>query len=118
MNSIFNAILTLGGLGLAFGILLAVASKVFHVEVDPKITQIKDALPGANCGACGYPGCDALAKAIAEGKVPANSCPVGGAETTAKVSEILGVEAGDDSGGKKVARVLCAGCDSISKKKF
>ena len=52
LNSVFNAVLTLGGLGLAFGILLAVASKVFHVEVDPKITQIKEALPGANCGAC------------------------------------------------------------------
>jgi len=118
LNSVFKAVVTLGGLGLAFGVLLAVASKVFHVEVDPKITKIKNALPGANCGACGYPGCDALAKAIAEGKEPANSCPVGGSETTKAVSSILGVETGEDSGGRKVARVLCSGCDTISKKKF
>ncbi|HBH12430.1 MAG TPA: electron transporter RnfB, partial [Clostridiales bacterium] len=59
MDSVLKAVATLGGLGLGFGLILAFASKVFHVEIDPKIIDVRNALPGANCGACGFPGCDA-----------------------------------------------------------
>jgi len=109
-------IASLGGLGLIFGSGLAVASKVFAVEVDPKVEQIKEALPGANCGACGYPGCDAFANGVAAGEAPANGCPVGGASSAEKIGEIMGVSAGASE--KKVARVLCQGTDCNAKDKF
>lgn len=56
--------------GLIIAILLSVAEKIFHVEVDEKEIKIRQALAGNNCGACGYAGCDALAKAIAKGEAP------------------------------------------------
>jgi len=64
-------------------------------------------LPGANCGGCGYAGCDALAEAISKGEAPVNGCPVGGAEKAAQIGEIMGVSAGDSV--KMVAYVKCAG---------
>ena len=78
MADILSPIVVLGGLGLGFGVLLSIASNIFAVKVDPKIEEIRSVLPGANCGACGFPGCDGLAKAIAEGKAPVNACSVGG----------------------------------------
>jgi len=83
----------LGGLGLGFGLLLGLASKFFSVEKDPRIDQIRENLPGANCGGCGYPGCDAFAAAVAEGKAPANGCTVSNAEARARIAAIMGVEA-------------------------
>ena len=65
--------------GLVVGIGLGLFGEKFKVEVDEKELAIRDELPGNNCGGCGFAGCDALAKAIAEGKAPANACPVGGA---------------------------------------
>ncbi|RKD33195.1 RnfABCDGE type electron transport complex subunit B [Thermohalobacter berrensis] len=116
VDSILYPILSLGGLGLLFGAGLAIASKVFAVEVDPKVEKIRAALPGANCGACGYPGCDGFANAVAEGKAPVNGCPVGGADTTEKIGEIMGVSAG--AGEKKVARVICGGTCENAKEKY
>jgi electron transport complex protein RnfB len=116
MNNILTAVLVLGGLGLLFGIGLAVASRVFAVKVDPKVEKIRLALPGANCGACGYPGCDGFANAVASGNAPVNGCPVGGAETAQKLGEIMGVNA--EAGIKKVARVICKGTDCNAKEKF
>ena len=73
---------------------------------------IGEELPGNNCGGCGFAGCDALAKAIAEGKAPANACPVGGAPVGEKIAAILGVSAG--AAEKKVAFVRCKGtCDKV-----
>lgn len=114
--AIIKAISVLGILGLVFGAVLAIASKVFHVDVDPKVTQIRAYLPGANCGACGYPGCDGMAKAMASGKASTNSCPVSSQEAVVKIAEILGVTA--EAGEKKVAKVLCKGCDSKAVKKY
>ena len=107
MNIIW-AILVLGGMGLAFGGVLTLTSKVFHVESDPRRDQVRDVLPGANCGACGFPGCDACADAIAAGKAPVNACPVGGAAAAEKIGEIMGVSAGA-AGQKLVATVACQG---------
>ena len=67
MKTILLAMLVLGALGGLFGALLAFASKIFHVEVDPKQAQIRSCLAGANCGGCGYPGCDGYAAAGAAG---------------------------------------------------
>lgn len=103
-----EAILSLGGLGLLFGLLLGVAARKFAVEKDPKAIKIAEVLPGANCGACGFPGCSGLAAAIAKGEAPVNACKVGGAAVAAKVAEIMGVEE-TDARERQVAHLLCRG---------
>ena len=95
LQNILAPALSLAALGLLFGVLLAVANKFFSVEVDPKQLKIRETLPGANCGGCGHPGCDAFAKAVAEGKAPTNGCPVCNAAQKAAIAEIMGVEAED-----------------------
>ena len=67
MKSIMIATLLVGLIGLFIGIVLGIASEKFKVVVDEKEQKIRSALPGNNCGACGYPGCDGLAHAIAKG---------------------------------------------------
>lgn len=106
-QSIALAALILGVMGLLFGVGLAYASKVFAVEVDPRVMAVREAVPGANCGACGYPGCDGFSAAVVAGKAPVNGCPVGGASVAAKVAQIMGVVAGDVV--RMVARVKCEG---------
>ena len=83
----------LGGLGLLFGLILSIASKVFYVETDPRLEPLTEALPGANCGGCGYSGCAAYAQAVLEGKAPVGKCASGGAESAEKMAEIMGVKA-------------------------
>ncbi|MCJ8499910.1 (Fe-S)-binding protein [Desulfatitalea alkaliphila] len=85
------AILLMGGLGLAVGIGLAIASKIFYVYVDPKILAVEAALPGANCGGCGYPGCSSNAEAVVAGKAAPNSCVAAGPEVAEAIAAILGV---------------------------
>ena len=85
------AIVLMGGLGLVVGIGLAIASKIFYVYVDPKILAVDDALPGANCGGCGYPGCSSNAEAIVAGKSAPNSCVAAGPEVAEAIAAILGV---------------------------
>ncbi|MDY6910150.1 MAG: RnfABCDGE type electron transport complex subunit B [Thermodesulfobacteriota bacterium] len=87
-----SAVLAIGGIGFVAGLGLAVASKVFYVFVDPKITAVEEALPGANCGGCGFPGCSGAAEAIATGKAPPNICVGGGPAVHVRVAQILGVE--------------------------
>lgn len=113
---ILSAIGVLGGIGIICGILLAIAAKLFHVDVDQKIIDVRSILPGANCGGCGFPGCDGLAAAIAEGKAPVNACPVSNSEAYEKIAEVMGVKA--EVGERKVAHVMCKGCDSNATKKY
>ncbi|MCF2670627.1 MAG: RnfABCDGE type electron transport complex subunit B [Butyricicoccus sp.] len=113
MNVVY-AVLVLFVMGVVFAILLGIAAKVFAVEVDERIPLVRECLPGANCGGCGFPGCDGLATAIVEGKAPVNGCPVGGAAAAAKIAEVMGVEA--DSSEPKVAHVHCnGGCNAKDK---
>lgn len=79
MNGILAATLMVGGTGLLIGILLGIAGKKFYVEVDERETKVREALPGNNCGGCGYPGCDGAAAAVVKGEAPVSVCPVGGA---------------------------------------
>lgn len=81
----------MGILGLVLGLGLAVASKVFYVYVDPVIAAVEAALPGANCGGCGFAGCSANAVAIVEGKSAATSCVAGGEDVAAAIAAALGV---------------------------
>ena len=101
--------------GIIVGFGLGLFGEKFKVEVDEREVAIRAELPGNNCGACGFPGCDGLARAINEGRAPVNQCPVGGAPVAAKIAGIMGVEAG--SSVKKVAFVRCGGdCEKTSKK--
>jgi len=86
-------LLVLGGLGALCGLGLAVAAKVFYVYMDPKIEAVAEALPGANCGGCGFPGCGANAEAIVKGKSSPTSCVAGGSDVGPSVAAILGVAA-------------------------
>ena len=116
LTSILIAALVLGGLGLIFGALLAVTSKVFAVPSNPKADALRECLPGANCGACGYPGCDGYASAVADGKAEVGKCPVGGAPVAAKMGEIMGVEAGAST--RMVASLNCQGSVGHCKPKY
>ncbi len=111
-----TAILVLGGLGLVGGIGLVVASRVFHVEVDPRIDLIDEILPGANCGGCGYPGCRGYAEAVVRGKAKMTDCAPGGAGAVDGIAAILGVEA--EKVEPKVAVVRCSGDQDRGKEKF
>ncbi len=113
MSILFSA-LSLGGMGLIFGLGLGYAGIKFKVEEDPKLELVREALPGVNCGGCGYAGCDAFAKAVVLGQVNANACGVGGTSTVQKVAEILGVEA--EVKQREVAYIKCDG--NLSKSVF
>ena len=80
------------GLALLFTITLGVAKVRLHVDTDPRIDRINEILPGANCGGCGAAGCSSFARAVVEGKMPADGCPVGGPDTSALIANIMGVE--------------------------
>jgi len=107
-------ILIMSTMGLLFGLGLAFASRIFRVEVDPKIEKIISALPGANCGVCGKAGCAGLAEAIAKGDVSLTGCPVAEEEAYNKIADILGVE--KEPVIKKLARVRCGGGERAGDK--
>lgn len=104
---ITSALIVMGGLGLLFGVGLALASRIFFVERDERVEKIDEVLPGANCGACGAPGCSGFAEGVVEGKYPANGCTVGGADVAVLVAQIMGTEAGEII--PEVAVVQCRG---------
>lgn len=115
ISGILTAGAVVGIVGLIIGILLGIAAKAFHVEVDEREIMVRDLLPGNNCGGCGYAGCDGLAKAIAAGEAPVNGCPVAGGEIHAKIGEVMGKTA--EASERKVAFVRCNGsCDKTSTK--
>ena len=86
-----TAIIIMGSLGVIVGLGLAVASKIFYVYVDPQVLAVDDALPGANCGGCGYPGCTPNAEAIVAGKQTPNSCVAAGEDVAEAIAAIMGV---------------------------
>jgi len=116
MGEVAIAVIVISSLGLIFGIGLSYASKIFAVKVDEKVSRIREELPGANCGACGFTGCDGYADAVASGKAEVNLCSVGGNTVAGKVAAIMGVDAGDVK--RVAARVLCNGRCSVSKEKY
>ncbi|MBQ0001173.1 MAG: RnfABCDGE type electron transport complex subunit B [Clostridiales bacterium] len=115
MSGIVIATIVVGIIGLLIGIALVFVGKKFAVEVDPKEVAVRECLPGNNCGACGFAGCDAVAAAIAKGEAHVNACPVGGQSMVDKISEIMGMKS--LTAVKKVAFVKCAGdCEHTSQK--
>lgn len=107
------ATVTIGLIGLLIGIGLVYTGKKFHVEVDERIPEVRECLPGNNCGACGFAGCDAVAEAIVKGEVPVNACPINSAENLEKIGEIMGASA--EAAEKKIAFVRCAGDSAVTE---
>ncbi len=111
MDFILMAVLVLGAIALVAAVVLYVVSKKFAVEEDPRIGEVQDILPGANCGGCGFAGCSGLAAALVkgadEGSIAGLNCPVGGEPVMSLVAQCLGVEA--VKGEPMVAVVRCNG---------
>ncbi len=102
-----ESILVLSLIGLVFGSGLAVASRFLAVKRDERLEALEEVLPGANCGACGSPGCGAFASAVIEGDAVPTGCTVGGAAVAEQIASILGVEV--ETVGAQVAHVFCQG---------
>jgi len=107
MIEILIAILTLGFLGLIFGIGLAIASKRLAIAIDPKLEQVQHLLPGSNCGACGNPGCFGFAESLISGKVSADACRVCSDEIKEKIAKVMGQAIEKQT--KKIATLHCNG---------
>ena len=116
MIPILSSVLLLAGIALVCGIVLTLTSIFLSVKEDERAVKIRDCLPGANCGACGYTGCDGYAKALSEGTAEsATLCVPGGKKAAKEIAEILGIEAGDVV--EKVAYVSCNGiCGAVERK--
>ena len=115
IQSILIPLLVLSAIGVLAGVLLALASHFFKVEENETVKAVRECLPGANCGACGFAGCDAYAEAVADGKAEANLCIPGGSDVAGQLSDILGVEV--SVGEPKVAYVNCSGdCSAVAQK--
>ncbi len=112
----FPAVISLGFIGGAFGLLLAYISRKFHVSVDKRVAEIEEVLPGANCGACGYPGCSGFAAAVAKGEADIAGCIPGGSSVADKIADIMGTETGEYV--KMMAVVHCKGGDAEAADKI
>lgn len=112
VNAILVALIIIGIIGLVVGLFLGVGGILFKVEVNEKEQKILEALPGNNCGGCGFPGCAGLAEAISKNEAQVNQCVVGGESVSLKIAEIMGTEA--SKGERKTAFVACDGhCDDV-----
>ncbi len=110
--TILVSIAALGGLTLLLAGMLILANKRLYVWEDPRIDQVEDMLPHANCGACGYPGCRPFAQALVKGDVLPGKCTVGSGEDHEKIANYLGVDLGAEE--KRVARLACAGGSNVA----
>lgn len=115
-NELLTSAIAIGIIGLIFGIILAVASKYFNVTIDVRAAQIRVELPGINCGACGYPGCDVFAEKVSAGEARVNGCPVCKKEAHMIIAKIMGVDQVDVE--PLTAVVRCIGTDDKAKKKY
>ena len=103
IKNILIATVVVAAVGVAIAVLLSIAEKLFHVDVDERESAVRECLAGNNCGACGYAGCDALAKAIVNGEAPVTACTVAGQAGADKIA---------------AAFVRCSGTTDLRTKKF
>ncbi|MBN2739251.1 MAG: RnfABCDGE type electron transport complex subunit B [Spirochaetales bacterium] len=106
--NLLQAVGTVGGLGIAFGVILAVSSKLLAVEKDERVERLENVLPGLNCGICGYAGCASYAEALTQNETEFTKCAPGGEKAAKAIAEVLGVSI-DVNMVKKVAQVHCRG---------
>lgn len=117
-----SAIVSLGLLGLALGIMLGLAAKYLKVEAGEQVQEILDMLPGSQCGQCGYPGCEPAAEAVASGQAPVTLCPPGGRALALAMADTLGVTADLSNMEDQTPQVafvnehLCIGCTKCFKR--
>ena len=112
MSVILIPVLIVTIMGLVLGLGLALAAKFMAVPTDEREAKIRECLPGANCGACGYSGCDGYAAAIASGEAKPDKCAPGGTGTASALAEILGVEI------STTPKVAFVACQKNSKNKY
>ena len=105
--SILLPTVLIGILGVAFGYMLAWFAQKFAIHTNPLIKKIEEILPGANCGACGYPGCSGLAEKIVNEDAPVNACPVGGVKVWTEIAKLTGKTTGKLE--TKKAMLVCQG---------
>jgi Na+-translocating ferredoxin:NAD+ oxidoreductase RNF subunit RnfB len=114
MNIIIITVIFSASLALVLGVALGVFRKVFHVKTDVLVSLIRETLPGANCGACGFPGCDGFATAVALRTASPDKCTVSSAEETKKRGKLLDV---DTSSIPQIAFLTCQGSIDCAKPK-
>jgi len=114
-ESLLMAVGTLGAMGLLLALGLAMADRLLAVDEDPRTEALIEALPGANCGGCGVPGCAAFAQALLSGAAGVGGCPVNSQEGVEELAEIMGVE--PETLGRNIARIMCHGGDAETAKK-
>ncbi|MDD4080034.1 MAG: RnfABCDGE type electron transport complex subunit B [Eubacteriales bacterium] len=115
-TAILSAVAVLGGLGVLFGLVLTFADKAFAVPVDERYARVREVVAGANCGACGYAGCDAYAAAVVTGEASITACTPGGQKTFDALAEIMGENA--VAVAPEVAKLLCQGEDGVVKSRY
>jgi Na+-translocating ferredoxin:NAD+ oxidoreductase subunit B len=117
LSTVYITLVVLAGLGIVFGVALAIVAARFVVKVDPKVEKVRDTLPGANCGACGFAGCMGYAEAVVGNPdVAVSMCAPGKSAVAEKIAEITGKKA--EKMDPKIARVFCQGGSSLSQRKF
>lgn len=116
LMEIIYPIATIGTMSVLFGIGLGLADKKFAVPVDERVDLLKEHLPGANCGGCGFAGCDAFAQAIVSGEAKVNGCPVSNEVQKTAMAEVMGQTV--EAGVANIAFVKCHGTNSIAKMKY
>jgi len=117
VTTVYTALIVLAGLGIVFGVALAIVAAKFVVKVDPKVEKVRETLPGANCGACGFAGCMGYAEAVVGNPdVAVHMCAPGKSAVAEKIAEITGKKA--EKVEPKIARVFCQGGNSLSQRKF
>ena len=115
MNPIIGSVAILGGVGFVFAVLITLAHRKLRVWEDPRIDAVAGMLPGANCGACGLPGCRGFAEQAVAGEIQPAQCNVLNDEGVAAIASFLGVEAGQSN--RRVARVLCGGGTDVTARR-
>jgi len=114
-SAVVGSVAILGGVGMTFGALIALANAKLRVEEDPRLDDLSDLLPGANCGACGFAGCRSFAEAVIKGETPPAKCTVMSEDQREDVADFLGVDVG--AADRNVARLLCAGGSDVAWRK-
>jgi electron transport complex protein RnfB len=116
-STVYITLIVLAGLGIVFGVALALIASRFVVKADPKVEQVRETLPGANCGACGFAGCMGYAEAVVGNPdVAVHMCAPGKSPVAEKIAVITGKKA--EKVDPKIARVFCQGGTSLSQRKF